>query len=248
MADLAGAVTYGELDNGRHPNVGALIVKSEKGGKRQICSGTLLQSNVFLTASHCTSDLPEDNEVWVSFDEDVDPVNAETKLYSGHAVTNPEYSHRQSDTGDIAVVLLDESVKNIKPAELPTENLFNEMAEKGKMKDATFTAAGYGVQEPVNQPGGPIFPYDGLKRMSVSEFNALNATWLRLSQNNAAGNSGTCFGDSGGPNFLGAGSGATNIIAGVTVTGDSMCKATNATYRLDTPSARTFLGKYVILP
>jgi len=63
-----------------------------------------------------------------------------------------------------------------------------------------------------------------------------------------AGDGGTCYGDSGGPNFLGAGASETNIIAGTTVTGDTPCRATNVDYRLDTPSARSFLGQFVTLP
>ena len=65
---------------------------------------------------------------------------------------------------------------------------------------------------------------------------------LLLSNNASSG--GTCFGDSGGPNFLGT----TTIVAGTTITGDYMCRATNVTYRTDTPSARAFLSQYVSLP
>ncbi len=64
----------------------------------------------------------------------------------------------------------------------------------------------------------------------------------------AAGNRGTCYGDSGGPDFLGAGTTETNIVAGTTITGDYVCRATNVDYRLDTPSARAFLGQFVRLP
>jgi hypothetical protein len=32
------------------------------------------------------------------------------------------------------------------------------------------------------------------------------------------------------------------------VTGDTVCRATDKTYRLDTASARAFLGNYVTLP
>jgi secreted trypsin-like serine protease len=60
--------------------------------------------------------------------------------------------------------------------------------------------------------------------------------------------SGTCYGDSGGPNFLGAGATETNLIAGITVTGDVFCRSTNTTYRLDSAAARTFLGDFVALP
>jgi hypothetical protein len=40
----------------------------------------------------------------------------------------------------------------------------------------------------------------------------------------------------------------TAIVAAITITGDFMCRATNVTYRMDTPSARAFLGHYVTLP
>ena len=69
-----------------------------------------------------------------------------------------------------------------------------------------------------------------------------------LSQNPATGNGGTCYGDSGGPNFLGAGASETNILAATTITGDTACRSTNVDFRLDTPSARAFLGQYVALP
>jgi secreted trypsin-like serine protease len=64
--------------------------------------------------------------------------------------------------------------------------------------------------------------------------------------NQATGDAGTCFGDSGGPHFLG---GATsNLVVSITVTGDTMCKATDTTYRVDTASARAFLDDFVTLP
>jgi hypothetical protein len=59
---------------------------------------------------------------------------------------------------------------------------------------------------------------------------------------------GTCYGDSGGPNFLGAGATEADIVAATTITGDFMCRATNVVYRLDTESARSFLGQFVSLP
>jgi len=79
---------------------------------------------------------------------------------------------------------------------------------------------------------------------SVSTFSALNNTFLRLSQNPATGDGGTCYGDSGGPNFLGD----SRVIASITITGDVPCRARNDTYRLDTRSARSFLGRFVTLP
>jgi len=79
---------------------------------------------------------------------------------------------------------------------------------------------------------------------ATGTLNAINPAWLRISMNRATGNGGTCYGDSGGPNFLGD----TNIVASTTITGDAVCRATNVTYRLDTESARMFLAQYVTLP
>jgi len=66
--------------------------------------------------------------------------------------------------------------------------------------------------------------------------------------NPSLGDGGTCYGDSGGPNFLGAGTTESDIVAAITITGDFMCRATNVDYRLDTPSARAFLQQFVALP
>ena len=52
--------------------------------------------------------------------------------------------------------------------------------------------------------------------------------------------------DSGGPNFFDYA--GTRLLAAVTITGDTPCRATNVVYRLDTASARQFLSAYVRLP
>jgi hypothetical protein len=96
---------------------------------------------------------------------------------------------------------------------------------------------------------GPTFHYADIRYVATSDtLFAINKAWLRISMNPTLGDGGTCYGDSGGPNFLGAGSRETNIVAATTITGDFMCRATNVVYRLDTASARSFLGQYVSLP
>ena len=96
--------------------------------------------------------------------------------------------------------------------------------------------------------GGATFHYQDVRYRTVGTVNAMTPTWLRASMNASTGNGGTCYGDSGGPNFLGAGATETNIVAATTITGDFVCRATNVDYRLDTPSARAFLGQFVTLP
>jgi len=251
----AGAITYGEPDGNGHPNVGAMVFERD-GVKRLRCSGTLIAPAVFLTASHCTAPLEQQgiSQVWVTFDSTFDP-DAGTFI-PGTMHSHPEFGFSGpdgfSDPHDIAVIVLDvraaKRYRGIKPASLPTAGVFDQMAENNLLHGQEFTAVGYGVLEPSIGGGPPTFQFTGERRVAVSSFNALNDAWLRLSQNNATGDGGTCFGDSGGPNFLGAGDGETDIIAGITVTGDAMCLATNVIYRLDTPSAREFLGQFVSLP
>ena len=62
--------------------------------------------------------------------------------------------------------------------------------------------------------------------------------------NPSTGSGGTCFGDSGGPHFLGS----SRLVVSITVTGDRFCRATDVTYRTDTASARDFLDDFVDLP
>ena len=119
------------------------------------------------------------------------------------------------------------------------------MKAAGTLDQSTlFTAVGYGDTEYVNGPGGQTTTRPQARNYAVSSFNSLTTNYLHLSQHTKKGEGGTCSGDSGGPNFLGD----TNIIASITVTGDTYCSSTNVGYRLDTQSARDFLDAYVTLP
>lgn len=230
------AITYGQNDGKLHPNVGALVGQFSS-GSFPYCSGTLISPTVFLTAAHC--DIGR-SRVSVTFD----PVfSSHSKLITGTYYADPLYNFAQDDPHDIAVVVFDSPVKGITPARLPAAGSLGALSV-----GAPFTSVGYGSQEVSNQPGGPINAYYDIREYSTGSLNAINPAWLRLSQNINTGDGGTCYGDSGGPNFLGAGATETNIVAGITVTGDMFCKATNVTYRTDSDSARAFLSRFVALP
>lgn len=233
----AQAITYGTFDGNGHPEAGALV-GTFNGQTYPYCSGTLVSPTVFVTAAHCGD--PGQTRAFVTFDPSF---SLKSRLYAGTYIPDPLYNQTQSDPHDLAVVVLDKPITNIAPARLPKAGSL-EALPKGQQ----FTAVGYGGQEAVNQPGGPVIGYLDTREYAISSLNATDPAWLRLSQNPATGDGGTCYGDSGGPNFLGAGDGETNILAATTITGDMLCKATNVTYRLDTPSARAFLGQFVTLP
>lgn len=246
------AITYGFVDqNNTYSNVGAFIIKSPSGEIFPICSGTLITPNVFLTASHCTQYFtntlaPLGYTAYVSFDKSIpfgDLTSAKTKLLAvQYVVTNPNYNQSQSDSGDIGVLILKSNVKGITPATLPTCGLLDQLAAQNGLKDAVFTAVGYGLQERVVGGGVPYFQdVNPIPRMfAFSSFNALNGGYIRLSQNPATGDGGTCYGDSGGPDFLNVD--GQQILAAITITGDAVCQATNVAYRLDTASAQGFLS------
>jgi secreted trypsin-like serine protease len=242
------AITFGSPDNGAHPNVGALIVEYQ-GSYYQFCSGTLISDTVFLTAAHCTVNFQNSGlPLFVSFDEDLTDMSAAT-LIPGTAYTNPDFMyHGMADPRDVAVVILaapaSSAYPGIQPALLPTAGLLDQLGAKNGLKGQTFTAVGYGAKR-LDKTGGFAPLYDEATRWkSTSSYMSKTGASLFLSQNPATGDGGTCYGDSGGPNFLGD----SNTIAGITSWGDNPCRSTNVTYRVDTPQAREFLAQFVTLP
>lgn len=249
----AQAITYGQPDGNNHPNVGAMLRHRPSDNKyRIVCSGSLISPTVFLTASHCTSFVqsfdPPYNEAWVTFDSTfTSSTTLPASAIHGTMYTNPLYNQAQNDPGDIAVIVLDQPV-SVTPVQLPTAGLLDQMKAAGTLKGTMFTSVGYGIQEPQPGPGGISHAFPMERWYAAGEFWALNPSWLRISQNQATGDGGTCNGDSGGPQFLGAGANETPIEVSITITGDVFCFATNVDYRLDTPQARAFLDDFVSLP
>ena len=230
----ASAVPGGSPDGSGHPNVGGLVAdRAYSDGTWTYCSGTLIAPKVFLTAAHCGEG--GDGRVRITFDpayEQGDPT------FAGTFHADPRYTHRQSDPHDIAVVVLD-SAAPATPAKLPAAGSLSRLKQ-----GQSFTSVGYGAYQVTKGPGGHQYLYDDVRRVSHGSLNAVTPSWLRLSMNPATGDGGTCYGDSGGPNFLGS----SQTVAATTITGDAQCRATNVDYRLDTASARSFLDDYVALP
>jgi secreted trypsin-like serine protease len=238
-ATSASAITNGSVDGNLHPEVGAMLAQHARSdGTWTRCSGTLISSTVFLTAAHC--EIPGVTHVNVTFDSAY--VSPTGKTYGGTWHADPAYNQAQKDPHDIAVIVLDHPVR-ITPALLPGPGSLD-----GLGKNAQFTSVGYGTEAAVNGPGGQTFPIDDVRHYAVGTLNSITPSWLKISQNGATDNGGTCYGDSGGPNFLGAGASETNVIAATTITGDTPCRSTNVDYRLDTASARSFLDDYVTVP
>ena len=252
LSGQALGITWGSPDGDDHPYVGAYVITTEDGETFPICSGTMLSPTIFVTAAHCpyAGDLffgPHDTFVTLEsdWDPDGDP-QTWTGLHAGTPVAHPAFPGPQSDPYDLAVVILDEPVALSQYGQLPTAGLLTDVARQNGLKGQEFTNVGYGALERTIGEGRPAFGFDTLRRQSTSTFQSLTRSWLTLSQQPSTGDGGTCYGDSGGPQFLGGPE--SNLIVSITITGDAQCTATNRAYRLDTPVARDFLGQFVELP
>jgi len=234
----AAAITGGELDADGHPNVGLMIADID-GEPMWRCSGTLIAPRVFLTAGHCTGDGATGARVW--FDSDLStnleyPYSGETS-YEGTPIPHPLYTWSGGDHHDVGLVILNEAVTGIEPAMLPAPGLLTQLKkdriiEGGYGEGAYFRSVGYGGTLESWPP--PVLEYERIRRVSESEYVALTQYHLHLFQRAVFDESGSCFGDSGGPIFWDDTEG-NEIIVAVTSTGDMQCVATGLDYRVDIP-------------
>ena len=243
-------IVNGEPTGSSYSNVGALLFDFDANGKLngddEWCTGSLVAPDVFLTAAHCivTPYTPPGTQFYVSFAPDLYAKGIKV-IAAKNVVHDPAYGHDQANLHDLALVFLPSgSTRGMTPLKLPAAGILDQLAAKGQLSKTMFVNVGYGVS--ATRTGIPRFPFDGVRKSSLSEFMGLQPTWLGLLMNEAAtGEGGDCYGDSGGPKFI-AGD-ATTIYATVT-TGDFNCRATTWDWRLDTPDARGFLGTYLKLP
>lgn len=234
-----GAITDGQLDVNGHPSVGALVFEPAPGVKEFICSGTLVAPKVYVTAAHCIEFLVQSgvapHDVWVTFD----PVFAQTgTFHRGTYHSNPAFGGPGvADPHDLAVIVLD-APPGITPAQLPSQGYLDTVA----VREQTFTAVGYGATRTGKTTGPHAISFDGQRRVATQSGLSLRKAWFLLSMNPSTGNGGTCYGDSGGPHFVGA----TTIVVSITVTGDAVCRATDQTYRIDTQESLDFIRSFIL--
>jgi hypothetical protein len=241
----AAAITGGELDEGRHPNVGLMYALDEDGERLWRCSGTLIEPRVFLTAGHCVEAPAARARVWFDGDLTVSeeyPDGGETSI-EGTPIPHPEYDWGDSDPHDVGVVILDEAPAGIEPALLPDPDLLTQLKkdrtlEGGYEEGVYFKSVGYGrILESWPPPELVSSP---IRRVSESEFVALTKVFLHLSQKAVFEEEGSCFGDSGGP-ILWTDPNGNEIIVALTSTGDAQCVATGLDYRVDVSDTRQWI-------
>jgi secreted trypsin-like serine protease len=246
----ASAITFGEADGNRHPNVGALVAdwNPDSPGPDQFCTGTLVSPTLFLTAAHCMTGWEPGTQISVTFSPTYDEGSASP---SGLVPVSSYVIHENfaqpgggADAYDIAIVTL-ATPQSATPAQLPTLGQLDTYSQQ-QLRGLTFTAVGYGLTRTSKKTGPHAFADPEARLAAQQSLLSLKPTWLNLSMNPSTGNGGTCYGDSGGPHFLGGMT--SNLIVSLTVTGDAMCRATDLTYRLDTFTAQEFLSRFGLVP
>jgi secreted trypsin-like serine protease len=232
----AGAITDGQLDGNGHPYVGLMVAQDASGIQLWRCSGTLLSSRLFITAGHCTEAPAAKAQIWFAADVDAGrPGNGYplTGDVGGKTYTHPDYNPNAFYLRDLGVVVLDTAMSMSTYGKLPTVDQLESLNTKRGQQDTGFTAVGYGLQKSFPDPASWKDQAQRIRMVATPHLLQIDTGFVgdfSLLLSNNANTGGTCFGDSGGPNFIGS----SNVLGGVTSYGiNGNCAGTGGVYRLD---------------
>ena len=232
----ASAITDGQLDGNGHPYVGLMVAQDAKGKPLWRCSGTLLSPRIFLTAGHCTEAPAAHAEIWFASDvESGIPANGYPNRgdVGGKTYTHPNYDPNAFYFRDLGVVVLSKAVTMSTYGKLPRADQLDAYATQRGQQDVTFTAVGYGLQKSFPDAASWKDSAQRIRMVANPHLLQINTGFtgdFSLLLSNNANTGGTCFGDSGGPNFIGT----SNVVGGVTSYGiNGNCAGTGGVYRVD---------------
>lgn len=249
-AGLEPQVKFGELDGNDHPYVGLLLFDVD-GQPAYRCSGTLLSPTVLLTAGHCTFGADGGR---VYFESDVQagrpannyPFSGPTSIEFAEIYTHPNYDDGAFFLNDVGVVILSEPVYLDEYGQLPEAGVLDGLATRRGQQDTSFTVVGYGLQSVKPVLSRDLIRYQAtVQLIGIKGVGGIPEGVSFLFTNNPGkgnGSGGTCFGDSGGPIFLGD----SNTVVGVTSFAlNSNCAGTSGGYRIDTADDLAFIKQFL---
>jgi trypsin len=260
----AGAITNGTPDNEGHPYVGLMVAKNAAGVPLWRCSGTLMSPTVFMVAGHCTEAPAASAVIWFSSGSPsgiplgqgypaagANPCAGITGYpCTGDAMSSAIHTHPQYDPNafylhDLGIVELSSSVTGRGFGAVPAQGAVSRVGKHGAI-----TAVGYGLQKSFPDNAGTLGKDQALRiRMVADErIKDVDNNYVgdfAFTTSFGANGGGTCFGDSGGPNFIGT----SNVVGGVTSFGTTdTCKGHNGAYRVDQADDLAWLATFGLRP
>lgn len=248
----ATAVTDGELDGARHPAV-VLVLMEVNGAPAFRCTGTLIAPTYVLTAGHCAGEPGEFSGMRVFTESDVQnginnyPFAGPNAVEATRWAAHPLYTSAAFFLHDVGMIELATPVTlpaGYSYGTLPAANSLDSLKPSSK---TTFTSVGYGLQKSFPTAASWKNQRQRTRYLAQPHLIQINGgivgSYSLLLSNNA-NTGGTCFGDSGGPNYLG---GVTSsLIAGVTSFGmNSTCGGTGGVFRVDRPDVLAFVNGFM---
>ncbi len=229
------AILYGGPDGTDHPYVGLVVFYDGAGNRLRRCSGTLLSPTTLLTAGHCTAGAAG-AELWF------DPaIGTSSTFVTGIPYTHPDFDDAAfPNRRDVGVVVIDAHT----PIDLPTYGvlpalgMLDDLATRRGPAYPTFTVVGYGFQGVKPELRTDLVRFRGSTKLDSLRSALTDGFNLHMSSNPGHWAGGICFGDSGGPVFLGD----SNIVVAI----DSFVLSPNCTgsgfaYRTDIVDAQSFI-------
>ena len=255
------AVTDGKLDGNAHPAVVLLLMEVEA-SRRSLHVERCYPATVLLTAGHCTNNFPavpipacecSPSRTCKQGSINNYPFAGPNSVEAVHFEAHPLYETAPFFVHDVGVVVLEEPGVVLPASQygvLPSADQLDSLKKQRGQKDVTFTAVGYGLQESFPDPASFLANNSRTRYSATPRLLQINVPGftggfaMLLSNNHNTG--GTCFGDSGGANFLGSGPTETKIVAGITSFGlNGNCAGTGGVFRTDRQDVLDFVNAFL---